>query len=263
METIRKKVGLALGSGAARGLAHIGVIKVLKENNIKIDYIAGTSAGAIVGAYYALYENVDELDKKMKSFTRKDLWKLADFTAPKKGIIKGEKAKAFFEGFYNKKCFNETKIHLRIIAADLYSGEECVISSGMIVDAVRASISVPGIFTPVELNGKTLVDGGIVNSTPIDTVKEMGAEIVIAVDLPVSILGEKAELDLFGILLQSFEIMRSRLNHIKADENTIILRPNLNEKIAGYQFYNKEYIIEGERITKEAMPKIKKLANQN
>ena len=255
----RKKVGLALGSGAARGLAHIGVIKALKENGIQIDYIAGTSVGALVGAYYSLNGDVDNLEKKMKTFTKKDLIKLIDLVRPKKGIIKGDKVKKFLEELYGKNDFSDTKIPLNIIAADLHTGDEVIISSGNLIEAVRASISIPGIFTPVEMNGKTLVDGGIVNNTPIDTVKKMGADVIIAVDLPVSTLGEKTELDMFGVILQSFEIMRSRLNNFKTNDTTIILYPKFNEKISGYQFYNKEYIVEGERIANEAMPSIKKM----
>lgn len=255
----QRKIGLALGSGAARGLAHIGVIKVLKENNIPIDYIAGTSAGAMVASYYAINENVDEFEKKVKILTKKDLWGLVDFTIPKKSIIKGDKIKKFLEELYGKKDFSETKIPLKIVATDIYSGDEVILSKGNIVEAVRASISIPGIFAPVEIDGKILVDGGLVNSTPVDVVKKMGAEIIIAVDLPMAITKKDHTLDLIGMIIQSFEIMRSKVNNIAEDENTIIIAPYFSDKIPDHQFYNKEYIEIGEKVAKEAIPKIKKM----
>ena len=142
----RLKIGLALGSGGARGLAHIGVLKTLEENNIPIDYIAGVSSGSIAGAYYSLNGEIDSLEKKVLQLTKKDLLKLIDITSPKRALISGNKIKSFIGELISNKSFSDTKIPLRIIATDLCSGEGIQITEGRLVDAIRASISLPGIF---------------------------------------------------------------------------------------------------------------------
>jgi len=178
----RKTVGLALGSGGVRGLAHIGVIKVLLKHNIPIDYISGASIGAWVGAHYALYQDIE---------------KTADFTAGKKkekllsfleltmsgGLVKGEKVEALLNGWLDGATFADLKIPLKIAATDLISGNKIVFSEGKLAPAVRASMSVPGIFKPVIFEHRALVDGGLSNPVPVDLVKELGAEVVIAVNL--------------------------------------------------------------------------------
>lgn len=256
------KIGLALGSGAARGLAHIGVIKVLKENNIEIDYVAGTSVGAMVGAYYALNGDIQNFEEKVRKLTKKDVFSLVDLTTPTQSILKGNKVKKFLEDCYRENAFKDIKIPLTVVATDLYTGREFLINDGKLTDAVMASISIPGVFPPFEFNGRKLVDGGIVNSTPIDIVKNMGADVVIAVDLPISIPEKKSNLNMIEIILQSFEIMRSKLNNSKEDDKTIILTPKFKDTLSGHQFYNQEYIEEGERIAKEALPRIKKMINR-
>ena len=258
----RLKVGLALGSGAARGLAHIGVINILKKNNIKIDYIAGTSVGAMVGAYYALNCELIKFEEKVVGLTKSGVFRLIDLTTPNQSIIKGVKVKRFLEECYGNKTFNNLKIPLTVITTDLYSGEEFIITDGNLVDAVMASISVPGVFPPQKLKRRYLVDGGIVNSTPIEIVRKMGADVIIAVDLPVSI-PKKGKLNMIEIILQSFEIMRAKLNNAKEDKRTVIMRPKFKDTITDYQFYNLEYIKEGERIAKEALPKIKKMLQKS
>lgn len=254
----RLKVGVALGSGAARGLAHIGVLSVLKENNIPIDFIAGTSVGAIVGAYYALNEEINPFEKKISKMGKNDFFKLVDLSS-KAGLIKGDKIKKFLEEIYNNASFKDTKIPLRMIATDISSGKEVVIDSGKLCEGARASISIPGIFVPVEIDGKILVDGGIVNSTPIDVVRDMGADIVIGIDLPVAKLEKGNKLSMVSVIMQSFEIMRERLNKIEEDERTIIITPNISEGITGHQFYNADYIEEGKKAAREAIPRIKKM----
>lgn len=256
------KVGLALGSGAARGLAHIGVIKVLKDNNIKVDYIAGTSVGAMVGTYYALNEDIKPFEEKVRKLTKKDVFSLVDLTTPTQSILKGNKVKKFLEECYGKNEFKDVKIPLTVVTTDLHLGNEFLITDGKLTDAVMASISIPGVFPPFDFKGKTLVDGGIVNSTPIDIVRKMGADIIIAVDLPISIPEKKSNLNMIEIILQSFEIMRSKINNAKEDDKTLVLYPKFKDTLSGHQFYNQEYIEEGERIAKEALPRIKKMINQ-
>ncbi|MEN8154443.1 MAG: patatin-like phospholipase family protein [Acidobacteriota bacterium] len=176
------KVGLALGGGSARGWAHIGVLKALDEAGIKINYISGTSIGALVGAVYA----VDGI-KKLESFAKKITWKTivsyVDPVLPRTGMISGKRINKLLEEYFGDKEIEDLEIPFTAISVDIQTGNEIKISSGRIVDAVRASISIPGIFTPFVLNKRFLVDGGIVNPLPVDSVMEMGADIIIAVNL--------------------------------------------------------------------------------
>ncbi|MCK5025740.1 MAG: patatin-like phospholipase family protein [Nanoarchaeota archaeon] len=258
----RLKIGLALGSGGARGLAHIGVLKTLEENNIPIDYIAGVSSGSIAGAYYSLNGEIDSLEKKVLQLTKKDLLKLIDITSPKRALISGNKIKSFIGELISNKSFSDTKIPLRIIATDLCSGEEIQITEGRLVDAIRASISLPGIFSPAKLNGRLLLDGGIVNPTPVDVVKQMGADIVIGVDLTMKHPIKLENPTIVETLMQSFGILRTQATKLNVNniKNVIIIRPNFSGVLDSYRFYeNTRFIEEGKRVTKEVLPKIKDL----
>jgi NTE family protein len=183
------KIGLALGSGSARGWAHIGVIRALEEANIKVDYIAGTSIGAFVGAFYSS-GNLDYLEKFALGMDWKSIISFFDVGFPIRGLLDGEKIYQLVSKQFLKKKIEETKIPFCTVATDLIAGEEVVIKSGNIVDAVRASISLPGIFTPLKKDEKYLVDGGLVNPVPVDVVQKMGADITIAVDLNHDIVGK-------------------------------------------------------------------------
>ena len=178
----RKKVGLALGSGSSRGWSHIGVIKALVENNIPIDFIAGTSIGAYVGAI-AASGGIEEFEKIVLDMDWKRVVSLLDISMSRTGVLDGRKVMDLAEDVMMAKTFNELKIPLRVVTADLNKGEEIIISKGFVREAVRASISIPGIFRPIELNGILCVDGGILNPVPVDVVRNMGADVIIAVDL--------------------------------------------------------------------------------
>ena len=258
----KPKIGLALGSGGARGLAHIGVLKVLKENNIPIDFIAGVSAGSMVGAYYAVNLEVETLEEKTLQLTKKDLIKLIDITSPKRALIAGNKIKKFMKDLIKDKSFSDTKIPLKIITTDLCSGEEFQIKEGKLVDAMRASVSIPGIFTPAKIGNRLLVDGGVVNPTPIDVVKAMGADIVIGVDLTMKHPVKLENPTIIETLMQSFETIRVQASkfNIQKVKDAVIIRPNFSGKLDSYRFYEaRPFIEEGKRAAKEALPKIKKL----
>ncbi len=181
-KTDKKKIGIALGSGSARGWAHIGVLKALDEAGIKIDYISGTSIGALVGAVYA----VNGI-KKLESFAKKITWKTIvsyiDPVLPRTGLISGKKISKLLASYFGERTIESLEIPFCAIAVDILSGSEVKIGSGQIVDAVRASISIPGIFNPLVNDGRYLIDGGVVNPLPVDVVREMGAEIIIGVNL--------------------------------------------------------------------------------
>ena len=186
METNRqitsKKVGLVLGSGSARGWAHIGVIQALAEAGIRIDYVAGTSIGAFVGAFYAAGK-VETLRNTILELNRKQVALFFDIVFPKSGLIDGKKIADSVREHISEKNIEDLSLPLCVICTDLNTGCEVNIQDGDIIEAIRASISVPGIFTPVKKNGAFLVDGGLVNPVPVNISRQMGADLVIAVDL--------------------------------------------------------------------------------
>ena len=178
----KPKVGLALGSGAARGFAHIGIIKALKEKKVSIDMIAGSSMGALVGACYARGGEITDLEEIVLKIDWKQLIRLADpnLVLLLKGIVHGKKVKELLKALIGDIDFKDLKIPLTVVTTDVNTGEEVAIKTGSVVDAVRASISIPAIFMPVKLNDRFLIDGGIVNPVPVSVVKNMGAAFVIA-----------------------------------------------------------------------------------
>ena len=186
------KVGLALGSGSSRGWSHIGVIRALKEAEITVDYIAGTSIGALVGAVYSSGK-IDLLENAIQQLNRKHILSLSDPVLPKSGLIDGVKIAGFIHQYVLDMPIERLPLPLAIIATDLNTGEEVVLREGNIVEAIRASISLPGIFKPVRKDDYLLVDGGLVNPVPVRTVRDMGADFVIAVDLNCDIVQRNHE----------------------------------------------------------------------
>lgn len=179
---MRKKIGLALGSGSSRGWAHIGVLKALEEAHIPIDYIAGTSIGAWVGAAYACGE-LNNLEKFVLELDWKTVLSYFDVTFPRRGLLDGNKIYHLISQHILKQNIEDLNIPFCCVATDLLTGHEVRFYTGNLVEAVRASISLPGIFTPLEKDGMYLVDGGLVNPVPVNVVKDFGADVIIAVDL--------------------------------------------------------------------------------
>lgn len=225
--TPRKKLGLALGSGAVRGLAHIGVIRTLVKNNIPIDYIAGTSIGAWVGAHYALYRDLDRLEE----FTvGRRMEKLKSFLEPSLagGLIRGDKLQLLLEDWLGHATFAHLKIPLRVVAADLISGEEVIFRDGSLPLAVRASMAVPGFFRPVSLGEKLLVDGGICNPVPDNIVRDMGAEVVLSVNLDNLVSSRKFQglkIGLGNVALRTLDVARHHLARYSLKSSDFILEP--------------------------------------
>ncbi|TET85815.1 MAG: patatin [Desulfobacteraceae bacterium] len=183
--------GLALGSGSARGWAHIGVIQALAKAGIQIDYVAGTSIGAVVGAVYAS-GNIESLEDVVLQLDWKQIVYFFDVVFPKSGLIDGNKIADFIRSHVKERNIEDLPLPFCVVSTDLATGAEVVIREGDIIEAVRASISVPGIFTPVQKDDMVLVDGGLVNPIPVSAVREMGADFVIAVNLNHDIVGKKA-----------------------------------------------------------------------
>ncbi len=237
----RPKIGVVFGGGGAKGAAHIGVLKVLEEQKIPVDYIAGTSMGAIVGALYASGLSAGELEKVITSINWKDVFsgepdrrdrdyrrKREDYeilsglsvgikagkVAMPKGLIKDQKVNVLFEMLMLHTSgiddFDKLPIPYRAVATDLETGEMVVLKDGRLADAARASMSVPGAFPPMELNGRLLIDGGIVRNLPVDIVREMGADIIICIDVDKPLPERKALSGSLAILNQMIDIMMKK-----------------------------------------------------
>ncbi|WP_066318085.1 patatin-like phospholipase family protein [Bacillus sp. FJAT-29814] len=246
------KIGLALGAGGARGFAHLGVIKVLKDAGIPIDLIAGSSMGALVASFYGAGIDLDRLYKFSLAFRRKYF---LDFTVPKMGFIAGKKVKDFVRMFTHGKNIEELDIPIGIVATDLLTGEKVVFKQGPIAEAVRGSISIPGIFVPEKYNGRLLIDGGVSDRVPVSVAKEMGADIVIAVD--VSRVKRNAEItSIYDVIMQSIDIMQTEvLSYRKMAADTII-RPPV-EQYSSRSFTNIDEIIAiGEEEAKKHLKQI-------
>lgn len=257
MTYTRPKIGLALGGGAAKGYSHIGILKVLEKEKIPIDLIAGTSIGSIVGALYASGISTSVLEKLAYNIQR-ELW--IDLVIPRRGFIAGKRVEQMIKLLTKNKSFDELNIPLAITATDLIEGEIYIFKKGNVSKAVRASISIPGIFNPVIEGEKVLVDGGVLNNVPVDVVKEMGADYIIGVDL-----SSKASVrvrSIYDILNRTFEVMGREILKYKLQTPDVLIRPNL-EKINPSHFNQAEECIEGGiRATLEVLPQIRELGRK-
>jgi len=179
----KRKVGLALGGGAARGLAHIGVLEVLEREETPIDMIAGTSAGALVGAAYAQGIDITQMKNLAIEWGAKRFSLLADPALPKTGLVRGRKIENMLKSIIGDVSFSDLRIPFACVASDIITGQEVIINQGSVLEGVRASISVPIIFTAAKLKGRYLVDGGLGNPVPVSVLKDMGADFIIAVNV--------------------------------------------------------------------------------
>jgi NTE family protein len=208
-----RRVGLTLGGGAARGIAHIGVLEVLDAHKIPIHCIAGTSAGAIVGGMYA----AGLTPQHMEELIRKTSWtEIATLSLPKLGLLNYDRVTQWIEECLGDRpaMFEDLEMRFAAVAADIVSGDLVAITEGKIADALRASSCVPGIMTPTKLNGHLLVDGGILNNLPVSVTRRLGADYVIAVDLlPPGMVGGKEPQNMMDLIITSFYmLMRSTHN---------------------------------------------------
>jgi NTE family protein len=263
-----QKVGLALSGGAARGLAHVGVISVLHKEGIPINMIAGTSSGAIIGAVYAH----DRDTEKMKEYALDPGWKkrapMIDPSFPKTGFIKGKKIEKLLESFLGGNIeFNDLQIPFACVATDIQTGEEIVINSGSVIAALRATISIPGIFTLVKRQGRYLVDGGLTTPVPVEVVRQMGADFIIAVNVNPDVSGRMVKTDIqkkqkspniFQVLIQSVYITTYSLVRGSLENADVVIEPDIADISAGEFRRTPELITLGERAASEAIPEIKR-----
>lgn len=226
MKANRKRVGLALGSGGMRGMAHIGVLQVLEEAGIPIDLISGASVGAFFGAAYAAEMDLYALGAFAAYLGRRDV---IDLPHPfKGGLLSGRKFLKLCRIVTNDRSFSETCVPFWCSAVDLATGETRYLHEGALSSAVRASISIPGLLRPVRRDGRLYIDGGTVEEIPIDILRENGADVVIAVDLSIAAPYRERRANVRRILFRSVDIMRAAMNRLHPKHADVLIRPDVS-----------------------------------
>lgn len=262
----KRKVGLALSSGAARGMAHVGVLQVLEKEGIPIDMIAGTSAGAVIGALYAREKDSEKIKGIVTELSAKRLLFLTDLTLPKTGLIRGKRLKDQLRAIVGNIQFEDLGLPFACVATDIESGGEVVINHGSVVEAVRASISIPGIFSVVRLDDRLLVDGGLVNPVPVRVLRDMGADFVIAVNVVPDMrhrvhlndAPQSKEPNIFSVLLRTIHIAAYQAVRASLEGADVIIEPDVAR--IGFGDFNrvKDCIRKGELAAMNAIPEIRR-----
>jgi NTE family protein len=246
------RIGLALGGGAARGFAHVGVIQVLEEAGIRPSLVAGTSAGSLVAAIYASGKNGAQLQQVAETMEEVTI---ADWTLPifSRGLLRGEALARYVNGQVASRLIENMPLPLGIVATDLNSGADTLFQRGDTGTAVRASSAVPAVFQPVKISGREYVDGGLVSPVPVRAARKMGAELVIAVDISSPPEGNLASGTL-DILLQTFSIMGKSINSLELKDADVVVRPAL-QGISSSDFSARKRSIEaGRQAMLQALP---------
>ncbi len=247
------KIALALGGGAARGFAHIGVIKALEAQGIVPDMVVGTSAGSVVGALYASGMSGFELQNLALTMQEN---MLADWTLPNRGVLKGEALQDFINQKVKNLTIQKMPKPLGVVATDLQSGEKVLFRRGDTGMAVRASSAVPGVFQPVEISGRDYVDGGLTSPVPAQVARSMGADFVIAVDI--SSVSRRGKLSgTLDVLLQTFAIMGHTISSHELEDADVVIRPQTGA-VSSTDFEDRHLaILEGEKAAAAVMPELK------
>ena len=251
----RPKIGLALGGGFARGFAHVGVLKVLEEEQIPIDFIAGTSVGALIGAVYCSGVSPKELEEIAQLVRFKDF---ARWTLSRYGIASNDRMKALLQRLLKVKTFEELRIPLAVTATDFLTGEAVIFRKGPLIDPVRASCAYPGMFLPINVNGRLLVDGLLAHAVPTAPLREDGAQRVIGVFLRSNLMdGATGPRHIFDVIGQCFSIAQSRMSAIWQKDADLVLEPDVTG--FAYDCFDraKDLVAIGEQVARAAMPQIR------
>lgn len=251
-----KKIGLALGGGAFRGVAHIGVLKVLEENDIQPAHIAGTSIGALIGALYAFGTPVD----RMLEIARNITWlSISHFTLSKMGLLTNDEIGEIIEKELGKdRQFEEAEIPLAIVAADIENGSKVVFEKGSVVEAVLASTCIPGIFIPIEIDDRILVDGGLVENVPVTPLRDKGLDMIIAVNLGSRRSYHKPD-DIIDVIISALDIAIEVHSRSITKDADVIIEPD----VGSYSRFDSKkvdkFYEEGYEAAQKALPDIQKI----
>ncbi|MDO9515535.1 MAG: patatin-like phospholipase family protein [Syntrophales bacterium] len=252
----RPKIALVLGGGAARGFAHVGVIRALEQGRIPIDMVVGTSVGSLIGAIYASDLNSFELEWTAFALEKDHLLDYGLMTAlTGMGTVKGDKLENFVKARIPVEKIEDLKLPYAAVATDLNRGTRVVLRKGSIARAVRASSAIPGVFQPVEYQDKLLVDGGVVDNIPISVAREMGADIVIAVDIGENVTNFNIT-NIFDVILQSVYIMFNENTLFRKKDADVLITPALGT-VGMFDFTRKKQVMQaGIDATQKALPEI-------
>ena len=253
------RVGIALGGGAAKGFAHIGVIKMLEANGIQPVVVSGTSAGSVVGALYASGMDAFQMQQHAVALDEASIRDVRLFSG---GLVQGQKLQDYVNEKVGKRPIQKLKLPFAAVATQLATGERTVFVHGNTGQAVRASSSVPGVFEPVVIGTASYVDGGVVSPVPVDAARNLGADFVIAVDISSKASG-KTPAGMLGIVNQSISIMGQKLGEQELARADIVIRPKVNDIGAADFTQRNNAILEGEKAALAALPQIRaKLAER-
>ena len=220
-----KKIGLALGGGAALGGAHLGVLRALKEHGIEAEFITGTSVGALVAAMYAFGVPLE----KMEALARKLNWlDIAGLSPSRYALLTNKKMTKLLEDEIGKVTFEEAPLPLAMLATDISNGQKVVLQSGSIQEATMASTCIPGVFNPVTIEGRMLVDGGIVENVPVSPLRPMGAQTIIAVDLQSGTTHAQPD-HIVDVMMNSFYFLLNSLSSLQNQEADVVIKPDLSD----------------------------------
>lgn len=287
------KIGLVLGGGGARGLAHIGVLQVLQAYGINVDIIAGTSMGAIVGAVYAQHPDADFVERKFRDFLKSDKYSLLsgvrfrkenvyepehllqqfsreikrrvviNMAAHRKSLLKAERLTTFLEYLVEDSKIENFTLPFACTAVDLNSGDDVIFKNGDIYPALAASAAIPGFLPPVESNGRLLVDGSVTNNFPIDMVREMGADIVLAVNVSSTFDIQASAENVVDIILRSNAAATKKINTITLRSADYVVTPPIG-KVHWAEFEEIDFLIEkGKAEAQRSVAAIRELINKN
>jgi len=273
-----RKVGLALSGGGARGMAHIGVLKVLEREHIPVDLVAGTSMGGVIAALYAAGMPARQIEEEAQRMSNpRQLIALVDRTLPRRGLLQGQRIMDYLAHWLKGLTFDQLRVPLGLVAVDLNGQQKVVFQEGPVLDAVRATIALPGLFAPLERDGQLLVDGGLMDNLPVDVVRQMGADVVIAVDIAtdqqaVTCFIEELRhrrfipdglVDLVDVLWRSLGLLTDEINRRVQEEAPpdLLIRPALPPGITVLTGFTRaaEAIAAGEKAASEALPQIQAL----
>jgi NTE family protein len=256
-EMPKPKIALVLGGGAARGFAHVGVIRALEQEKIPIDMIVGTSVGSLIGAIYANDVNSFELEWTAFTLGKDDLFDYGIFSAiTGMGLAKGDKLEEFVRTKVSTANIEDLKLPFAAVATDLNRGTRVVLDKGSVARAVRASSAIPGVFNPVDFQGRLLVDGGLMDNIPIDVARERGADIVIAVDISENVTNFNIT-NIVDVVLQSVNIMFDENCKNKKKDADVLIAPAVGD-VGMMDFTQKKRCMQaGIEATQKVMPEIK------
>lgn len=252
------KIGVALGAGSARGLAHIGVLQVFEEHNIPVHVVAGTSMGAVIGGLYAAGIDLKLLARMAMELKWDDLVRL---TITKMGMVSSERIYEMLRVLTRNQHFSDLSIKTAVVACDINSGEEVVIDEGLLAAGMRASMSIPGIFVPVTAKDRMLVDGALANRVPASVARNLGAEIVIGVDVGFADFRGRVR-NLPDIIMRVIDILERECSKLRPSGADLVIAPNLSDVTSTQLNRAEEIIAEGRRAAEERIGEINRLLKE-